>query len=395
MNVTTDHQDLDSIDAAAQAAAASWAEGNLAEDQALWECATLVVSSAVARAVAVEKILPYYGSQVASDVETQLEDLAINKIVEQVGSNSNLSLGRIARGESLLGWARGLMRTATASELRNYRRRNRTSLVPSDELTTFDLNDTAPIEDVVENVDNRPSTDGLVEEYQMRTWGTRPETVAHERGRTIARHLGIPQPRRVRNEDRAVVLKILKERQHAAQRAASNLVHRSPRDKRRKDEQVLEQIWSDYDRNALEAVATGDPRLAHVLAEAAATPRPPMTAVCRERLRRWCAAQLEPKPGEYRHWQATVREFIDAYVAWSSDGEYEFRSSKLALKSTARHRKDGVRLDAALDELLEIHGHHLGRTRNEVIATIESVRDRIETLIATESENRRVLHHPA
>ena len=376
----------DAIDAAATAAAQKYRDGELDEQDALWQCAVLFMESRMSRPIAAKQTYTL-GVDAAEEIESMLDELVITKIVKRVDGGSYLDLERIAAGESLMGWARNLLRAAAPSERRNYQRRNRAQPTDDVVLHSHTENMSSHTGDIVQ--------DDKVEELHttlvLRSWGVRDQFKSHEHARAATKFLGVGTVPRTPPEQRQAVLDVLASRSEAAHRSLTQIVASpSQRHPHSDDDDLFADIWNSYSPGDQHIIADADPRFAAILAAASATPVPTLSRSCTELMRDICiercrdeydALRLGHKSGSITS-QRFMAHLVRSYVKATSDAKSTNRSDRIVLWTDQERATNQDRYQQAVLELLELGITSLGTTPREVTASLDVIRDMAETELA-------------
>lgn len=336
----------DRMDELARQAAQAVCEGNADRDSGHHYLAGLLYRSAIPDQVAsaaFKQSAPARGRQTYADLASRLRSLMVSKILLDENGHSVVNLTMVASGTSFSGFVRKFLEKASQSELRNlateYRRTRVVSAASGDDETVEPLEGRphASAEDTY--LDQRMLE--VAGQFTDRAHATRPLERLHLQAAALAQAFALPEPTRVWDSaQRQEILHELDADPKAAYRVVVAMARGDLVDS------ALIDLFGDWQADHLETLVETDPRVAEVIARAAATAVPPIHQRNAKELRKRFVADMDPSSTMHHLALATLRAWLTSCTTIIGDefNSYSFKSDEQVADEAAEYTRQATRL---------------------------------------------------
>lgn len=330
----------DRMDELATQAAQAVCEGNADRDSGHHYLAGLLYRSAIPDQVSsatFKQSAPARGRQTYADLASRLRSLMVSKVLLDENGHSVVNLTMVASGTSFSGFVRKFLEKASQSELRNlateYRRTRVVSAVPD--------------EDAAEPLEGRPHASAedtyldqrllqVAGQFSDRAHATRPLERLHLQAAALAEAFALPEPARVAGSaQREEILHELDADPKAAYRVVASMARGDLVDS------ALARLFDDWRSDHLDTLLETDPRVADVIARAAASAVPPIHQRIVKELRQRFVADMDPTSTIYRRALATLRAWLASCTTIIGDefNSYILKSDEQVAAEAAEYTK--------------------------------------------------------
>jgi hypothetical protein len=367
------------LDKEARAIAQDVLAGRRDEADARWAIAALVMQSQLASVQARRfRFMPRENDQSVQDLADRLTYLLIRKIAGDGTLPATLDLSRLAGTGSLSAWISRLSQPALLSIQRDLGRANRRNGTPYEPTEYHELGN-AFYDEEPDATANRLAVEDAIEHFVGRRKKTRGTKLTHLQAFALCAGLGVPAPQRVEDDsDAALARAALAADPHAASDTVNHLARGADVEAARHT--ILARIWDGQPRHILELLASADPRVPHAITLAVVTPLPPLDRSTVKKVRRDCLTELGTSSGAQ-----TLSSVVTAWAERCSGMRVSEHCPGLAdplapenLKTAADRAADRAAFEAAVTALLELKITFLGRTPEEIAASLQTRFDQLD-----------------